>query len=275
VAAGAARRTRPLSTPPPPAVLAAFGVDDATLLTGGQGTTYRAGDIVVKPVLDVVEAEWVAALVDGLPHPDDLRIIRPVRASDGSWVVDGWAAWRWLEGEHRLLPTVALLALADRLHRLLRDVPWSPVLETDSPWARGHAWAHGEIELEVPPSFAAVVAELRAIAGTPSPDERRQLIHGDIAGNVLIADGLAPAIIDLSLDWAATDYAKAIVVVDAVGWLGAPAEDLALVPPHLAARAALFRLGSAAVLCADDEPRLRRELSVYGPFAERLRSPAP
>jgi hypothetical protein len=275
VAPRPARRPRSLSTSPPSAVLDAFGVGEVALLDGGQGQTYRAGDVVLKPILDVVEAEWLAGVLDTLPVVDDLRVIRPARATDGRWAVDGWAGWHWLEGEHRLLPMSELLEISHRLHPLLRDVPWSPALATDHPWARGHAWARGDIELDVPASFTDVVRELRAIAGTPAPEEVRQLIHGDLAGNVLVADGLAPAVIDVSLDWQPAAYADAIAVVDAIGWLGAPPDDLALVPPHLAARAALFRLGSAAILCADDPNRLAGELSVYGRIAEQLRRPAP
>jgi hypothetical protein len=274
VATGAAGGARPLSAPPP-AVLDAFGAGDAALLAGGQGGAYRAGDVVLKRVIDVVEAEWLAGVLDGLAHPDDLRIIRPARARDDRWVVDGWSAWHWLDGEHRRLPTTELLDVADRLHALLREVPWSPALATDHPWARGHAWARGDIDLDVPASFADVVRDLRAVAGTPSPDEVRQLVHGDLAGNVLVADGLPPAVIDISLDWQPVEYARAVAVVDAVAWWDAPLDDLALVAPHLAARAALFRLGTTAILLAGDEARLRAELSDFEPVAERLRRPAP
>jgi hypothetical protein len=275
VAAGAAGGARPLSTPPPATVLDAFGVGEATLLDGGQGQAYRAGDIVLKPVLDAAEAEWLAGLLDGLPAVDDLRVIRPAPAGDGRWVVDGWAAWCWLPGERRTLPGPALLDVSHRLHGLLRDVPLSPALTTDHPWARGHAWARGDIELDVPPAFDRIVRELRTVAGTPSADEVRQLVHGDIAGNVLVADGLPPAVIDVSLDWQPVAYADAVAIVDAVAWWDAPLDDLVLVEPHLAARAALFRLGTTAILWADEPARLQAELSAFEPVAERLRSPAP
>lgn len=42
-----------------------------------------------------------------------------------------------------------------------------------------------------------------------------QLVHGDLSGNVLFAEGLAPAIIDFSPYWRPTSYADAIVVIDA------------------------------------------------------------
>jgi len=46
-------------------------------------------------------------------------------------------------------------------------------------------------------------------------------VHGDLAGNVLFAPGLPPAIIDLSPYWRPTSSATAIVAVDGVLWFGA------------------------------------------------------
>jgi len=43
-----------------------------------------------------------------------------------------------------------------------------------------------------------------------------QIVHGDLAGNVLFSDGLPPAIIDFSPFWRPVGYAEAIVVVDAL-----------------------------------------------------------
>lgn len=52
-----------------------------------------------------------------------------------------------------------------------------------------------------------------------------QLIHGDLTGNVLFADGLPPAIIDFSPYWRPPGFAAAIVVGDALLWEEAE-EDL-------------------------------------------------
>jgi hypothetical protein len=51
-----------------------------------------------------------------------------------------------------------------------------------------------------------------------------QLVHGDLAGNVLFGDdedGPAPGVLDLSPYRRPGAYADAIVVVDAVAWHGA------------------------------------------------------
>jgi uncharacterized protein (TIGR02569 family) len=59
-----------------------------------------------------------------------------------------------------------------------------------------------------------------------SGESTKQLVHGDLTGNVLFADGLPPAVIDFSPFWRPTGYASAIVVADALVWEGADASLL-------------------------------------------------
>jgi uncharacterized protein (TIGR02569 family) len=73
-----------------------------------------------------------------------------------------------------------------------------------------------------------------------------QLVHGDLTGNVLFADGLPPAVIDFSPFWRPPGYATAIVVGDALLWEGADESLLAAVSrvddfPQLLLRALVFR----------------------------------
>jgi prepilin-type processing-associated H-X9-DG protein len=49
----------------------------------------------------------------------------------------------------------------------------------------------------------------------------RQLIHGDLGGNVLFADGEPPAVIDFSPYWRPAGLALAVAAVDALMWSGA------------------------------------------------------
>jgi len=83
----------------PEGVLAAFGLAGiaAVRLAGGQGTTWRAGQVVLKPADSVQAGRWFAEVYDALASPE-FRVPRPVRAVTGDWVAEGWTASCWVAG---------------------------------------------------------------------------------------------------------------------------------------------------------------------------------
>ncbi len=191
-------------------------------LPGGAGTSIRIGGAVLEPVEDVHEAVWRAEILSRISE-DGFRIARPLRARDGSWVVDGWCAAAGVEGQ----PGPAgrwseLLAVAGAFHSVLRDEPCPDFLaHRRHRWAVADrvAWGEGSPEpvREVKPLLDDLVAQF----GSSEPRSVSQLIHGDLSGNVLFAPGLSPAIIDFSPYWRPAAYASAVVAVDGVLWFGA------------------------------------------------------
>jgi Ser/Thr protein kinase RdoA (MazF antagonist) len=171
-----------------------------------------------------------------------------VRAADGKWTVNGWSAAQFVTGaepDHRQTPRWAEIVGAGRaLHRAL--APFSQpefVRAADSRWAVADRIAWGEQSSRLLPELAAVAVRLRPALTSLGPD---QLVHGDLTGNVLFADGLPPAVIDLSLYWRPCPYADGVVVADALCWHEAPrslASDLR-VPIAAVARALLFRIAT-------------------------------
>jgi uncharacterized protein (TIGR02569 family) len=241
---------------PPAEVLAAFGVSARPeRLSGGQGNAWRAGDVVFKPLDMPIDALRWQAEVLGSVEPDGFRVAAPMRSQEGELVVDGWTAWPMLAGTHaRRWADIA--AVGQRFHRALAGVerPAAVLDARTDGWARADRIAWGE---QPAGDFARVpeVAHLltiRTAVGAPS-----QLIHGDLSGNVLFADGLPPAVIDVSPYWRPSAYASAIVVVDAVLWYEAELALLSTVAAdaQLLVRALLFRLlasrdvAAAAVGC--------------------------
>jgi uncharacterized protein (TIGR02569 family) len=258
--------------PPPPSVCVAFGADAPVRLPGGQGSTYAAGDVVLKPVFDEREGVWLAAVLAALPEPDDLRIIRPVAATSGRWVVDGWSAWRRLPGTGQTGRWQETLEVSRRFHAAVARVPWSDAIASGHAWAIGDRFAWGEGGVELPRSLRAVasrLAEARRDLDLPS-----QLVHGDLLSNVLFDDGAPPAVIDVSPRWRPARYADAIVVADAIAWADAPADAIDALSDddgrQLLIRAVLFRLGAAAVLGADQPGRLEAECAAYEKVASAL-----
>lgn len=81
---------------------------------------------------------------------------------------------------------------------------------------------------------------------------RDQLVHGDLSENVLFAEGMAPAVIDLSPYWRPTGFASAIVIADALLWRDAGPEILGAAPNdealgQLLIRALIYRLVTHAI----------------------------
>ncbi len=225
----------------PERVLAAFAVAGHQVpLPGGTGDSVRVENAVLKPAGDEVEANWLAELQDGL-HVDGLRTPRPIRATDGRWVVDGWTATTYLAGAEQPGRWSEVVDAARRLHAALAGISCPDFLATrDHRWAVADRIAWGEVSADLGPVGARLMASRRPL------DLPRQLAHCDLSGNVLFHDSKPPVVIDLSLYWRPAPYAEAVVAVDALLWYGAGPDVLDLVDhpeaTQLLVRAAIFRL---------------------------------
>ncbi len=245
----------------PASVRAAFGVSEgpASWLPGGGGTCWQVGGLVLKPDQHRVVGPWLAEVFDGLSGPG-FRVPGPVRALDGAWLVDGWAAWTTVAGEPDALGRWPELVKASRaFHAELANVPapgW--VGRGRNRWAVADRVAWGSNDVELTPELADLVGELRAAirpVGLPS-----QLVHGDIAGNVLFTDGEPPAVIDFSPSHRPAGYALAVAAVDLLTWSAAPPSILDELADEdeidqLLLRALVFRLVTESLGRPDAESR--------------------
>jgi uncharacterized protein (TIGR02569 family) len=228
-------------------VLDAFGLTGAAHpLPGGGGQCVRVGSVVLKPAEDGDETTWVAQLLTQAAETG-FRLARPVSARDGRWVVDGWSAAHLVAGETGPAGRwPLLLATARAFHTALRCTPMPPFLARRTHrWALADRVAWGEATFEPLPAVRPLMDRLTAVLRPVSAD--CQLVHGDLSGNVLFADGLPPAIIDFSPYWRPAAYADAIIAVDGLLWHQADRGLLTLVwttPefPQMLVRALVFRL---------------------------------
>src|SRR6516225_6955841 len=197
---------------PDPGVLAAFGARaDPVPLPGGEGTAWRAGEVVLKPAGDPRVARWTAELYRDLGllagRDPGFRVPRPLRAAArdgaardgaardgaardgaaGDWVAGGWVAWQWLPGEPASWAGVSpfwsrLIAASRAFHAALAGRPAPPWLGRDgSPWTAGDHVAWGERD---PGSVLAaapgpLAGQLRDLLAALRPVRLpSQLIHG-------------------------------------------------------------------------------------------------
>ena len=241
----------------PEGVLAAFGVAGVVpvRLPGGQGSTWRAGQVVLKPADSVRAGRWFAEICDALADPG-FRVPRPVRAVTGDWVAHGWTCHQWVPGAAADWSGVsphwpAMIAVSRALHAALAGVPVPAWLGTvENPWTIGDqvAWGERDPGPLLGPAAGQVAGQVRRLLAALRPvDLPNQLIHADLAGNVLFADGMPPAVIDFSpLDRRPAGLPLAIAAVDVLQWQQARPEVLGLLAgepelDQLLARALIYR----------------------------------
>ena len=227
---------------PPEDVLRAFGVvEPPGRLEGGQGTSWRAGGLVLKPAGEeaVATLAWLDAAAPALVEQERIRLALPLRSRDGALIVDGWAATPWLPGAVPVGRWAERAEAARQLARTFAPLDPGTLPPRDDPWARADRISWGEDD---GPMHAHPLARVRTSV-TAAPG----VVHGDLAGNTLLHPGLPPAVIDLSLYARPTEWSVAVLCVDVVAFEGAPLELLATGSadpsfPSYLARALLFRM---------------------------------
>jgi hypothetical protein len=230
---------------PPQSVLDAFNIHHSPQpLSGGRGLCFFAGDVVLRPVDETTEAEWLGDLLlklSNLSSPE-YRVSRPLLPGTASlspphrFITNGWTASSFLSGKDGPKNKWSQLFNASRaFHRDLKELVQEPPAFIGS---RTHRWAQAdritweeqrledtlEVNYSVLERISGYLARLERFKKPLSKDNLAcQLIHADLTGNVLFDvenQALSPAIIDLSLHWRPVEFAEAIVVADGITWFG-------------------------------------------------------
>lgn len=230
-------------------VRAGFGVEgDPIAIAGGEGVTFLVGNVVLKRVHDVDEAEWTQALLSRTAQ-DGFRVPEPVPTDDGRWVHQGWSASRFVEGLRPAAPdwgaiVDAGLHFADAAERA-RDGGRETLARRTHRWALADrvAWGEAQVELD---SDASDLHDQISVWLRDVPGEKH-FVHGDLSGNVHVDRSGVPVILDVSPYLRPRRWAVAIVAADAVLWSDAEltlAESFVSDPTDrdLFARALVFRL---------------------------------
>lgn len=248
---------------PPPTVFAAFGASEAPeQLAGGRGLTWRSGQIVVRPTADPEEASWksdVLAMIDGA---EGFTVPRPIRDHKGNWVHDGWQAMEWIPGVADETRVRDVVRAGQAFHGAIAGLPRpSFIAASNNPWSNADRIAWGEMPLPADELLQLLRAEYRPVDTPP------QVIHGDLLGNVLFAEGRHPAVIDWAPYWRPPGLGPAIAVVDAACWHGYPLDALANthnIPQwrQLLLRALVFRMATLHLLGRWDDLQADRHAPV-------------
>ncbi|TDN43481.1 uncharacterized protein (TIGR02569 family) [Curtobacterium flaccumfaciens] len=258
---------------PSAGALAAFGVGESVPvpLAGGRGLTWRAGDVVLRPHDGAAETDWRSGVLATLEHTAGFRTPRPIATADGHWRAGRWEAWEWLPAVADETRVEDVIRAGAAFHRAIAHLDRPAFLDgADDAWSRADRMAWGELPLQRPlslpsdPSTALLSDPSRArsldrLAAAFRPVRApAQLVHRDLLGNVLFADGQPPAVIDWSPTWRPAGFGAAIAAVDAVCWHGVPPSRLGPLGDGIAewgqllVRALAFRIATLHLLGAWD-----------------------
>lgn len=256
---------------PPEHVLSAFGLTGVKPVALGAGWEdgWRYGEVVLSVVADSARAAWSARVRETL-FVDGVRLARPVRSTDGRYVVAGWRAETFVAGTPDPRHDEVISA-AVRLHeatgkldrpRFLTQAPGASWTDVDIFTAADRAaWEERPLQ-SVPPGVRVApaaangrrsvelinqLASLRRPTKSPS-----QLVHGDLYGTVLFIGSAAPGITDITPYWRPASWAAGVVAVDALSWGDADdglIERWNALPewPQMLLRALIFRLAVHAL----------------------------
>ncbi len=184
--------------PPTREILNAFHLSGTpTLLEGGEGTCYRVGDIVLKPIKNVAEASWIAEMNNALVC-DAFRVPTSHKAKDGSWVYQNWTACTFLAGEHRSTHYAEALALSEAFHQVLRHIPKPAWMDEKTDiFAQADRSAWGETPLpSFEPAMESFARVFRVLKENRLPF---QVIHGDWnPDQLLFHETFPPAVLDMT-----------------------------------------------------------------------------
>jgi len=173
------------------------------LIAGGEGRTYRAGDVVYRLEAHPAEATYAADVYAALPA-SGFRIPRPIPSFQSTWISpEGWSAWSFVPGQPAMLPDVpAVLDAIAAFHQALAPAPFPSFLATkDTPYTRADSAAWGSVPDDLDADLTALLAPLLVLR-QPLPSLGVQVIHVDLNDqNVLIAPSVPPAIIDFTPSW--------------------------------------------------------------------------
>ncbi len=213
-------------SPPTIETAKAFGSTvEPVLLSGGQGTSYVSGNIVLKPTGGKSGTQWRAEVFSNLPQSAEVRFHRPIKSVNGQWDYDGYVAWTFLKGEHIKGQYSKKLKASHAFHKLLKDIPQPEGLKTPrGSWSTGNWVALGQKEFNYDQEFMDLYNQIKPHL-KPLPEDR-QLVHSDMGGNFLLDDVLPPAIIDFSGVWAPNGFGEGVMLADAITWEDASSEEL-------------------------------------------------
>ena len=214
-------------------------------LTGGQNESLKAGNLVLKPVHEPEKYLWLSECLNQIDF-GDLHVAVPIKSSEGNYIENAIGATRYFDAQFFPDRLEEKLKTCRRLNSIICRIAKPPDFDSwENPWTKAQhlAWSHSCIsEKELP-------AEIKVLLSMRTPLEMsNQLVHVDLAGNILFDKNDDPVVIDFTPGFYPKEYAEVLLLIDSMAWYGAPIEEFNLLDlnedlqQQLILRAVIFRL---------------------------------
>lgn len=244
---------------------------DIVPLRGGQHTSVRVNNAVLKPVDDIQHCEWLLSIINNL-NPHGYRVSKPIRSRYGTFVAKGWACTHYERGRDIKGQIKEKLQVSRLFHHDLSSIPFGDIPHIDNPWSKGHriAWQIDEIPGELPEEIYERLDHLLKMVRLQE-QYKVQIVHSDLSGNILFDQVLNPLVIDFSPTVAPVEYAEAILVCDCIAWQGSEVSEIGLLPNNdlykeMMVRAIIFRLAVSAIFSDGDNHKFWDDYQAFEPI---------
>jgi len=239
----------------PEAIRKFAGNTSAHVLPGGQNESVRAGNLVLKPVHESEKYLWVAESLNEIDF-EELRVAMPVRSREGNYIENSIGATKYYEATFSRDKIETKLSTCRKLNNVISNIPKPDAFDSwQNPWTKAQdlAWSHSKSQnLQIPQEIKSLL-NLREQIETPN-----QLVHVDLAGNILFAANDNPIIIDFTPGFYPKEYAEVLLLIDSIAWYDASIDCLDFLTltgklrRQLILRALIFRLSVPLFAAASD-----------------------
>lgn len=237
-------------------------------LAGGQNESVKVGEVVLKPIHDQAEYLWVSEVLNSIDF-GDLRIIKPLKSSLGNYIEDSFGATPYFKNSYHSYNLKENIRVCRQLNECLKNVPKPPSLfeNLNNPWKKSQFLAWFEVIPNGLPEEVIFLLNCRKSIDLP-----HQLVHVDLANNILVDNQNQVAIIDFTPGFYPKQYAEALLIIDTIAWYQGKTEHIKEIELEndllyqLILRALLFRISIPLFLekkSNEKEMLFRKELRGY------------
>lgn len=246
------------------------------VLKGGQNESIKVGDLVIKPVHEKEKYLWLSEVL-GEINFENLRVATPLKSKGGNFIEDSFGATPYFEAQFYNSKLEEKLDACRELNSKVAGIRKPKEYNKwESPWTKAQslAWSH-KISSPLLPKEIEELIRLRTTLNLPE-----QLIHVDLAGNILFDEEGNPIIIDFTPGFYPKEYSEVLLLIDSIAWYQASMEALHLlnlekdIQDQLILRALIFRLSVPLFLHTDPKNKIedfQKDYQGYSPIVDFLK----